>query len=123
MQVIYCSENGVEVPAAEHWTDRGKWKKVLFPLREGEKIQEVVVFARQFITGLRFMTNKRQEFFGSKASASEKFRLTAPSGSSIMAFYGTIGQLLESLGCYVLRHDDPVNQNRPKGRSKFQKAR
>jgi len=112
MRVDYLTEDGLRVEAGKHFAETGSWTEIEFPLTEGEFIIELGVWTNIYIMGLRFLTSKREEFFGSKKGASSVFKLIAPKGSGIIAFYGSMGTLLESIGCYVLRLDQPARMAR-----------
>ena len=64
----------------------------------------MTVYFAHFVCGIRFQTDKRDRLFGSDWGKSST-TLVAPAGTCIMAFYGSIGRLFETMGCYVVVND------------------
>jgi len=76
-----------------------------------EVLISVTVYFAHFVCGIRFQTDKRDRLFGSDW-ARMSTTLVAPAGTCIMAFYGSIGRLFETMGCYVVVNDQSSKGNR-----------
>ncbi len=104
-QMIYECSNGEQLTAPKHFVKHGTYVEESFEFLQDEAILSVTVYLAHFISGLYIETDKRSKLFGSDHSR-ESVTLSAPAGSQIMAFYGSLTRLIESLGCYVVKNDN-----------------
>merc|ERR1719410_2863315 len=75
-----------------------------------EGLTAITVYFAHFVCGIRFYTDKREKLIGSDWARTST-TLVAPAGTCIMAFYGSIGRLFETIGCYVVVNDQIKSNN------------
>jgi len=105
LQVIYECTNREKLKGGRNMTKQGQYVEEEIKFQKNEVLCAVTVYFKHYVCGIRFVTNSRERLFGSDLGCT-KTTLVAPTGTCIMAFYGSISRLFETLGCYVV-----VNEN------------
>merc|ERR1711964_173601 len=105
LQVTYEKKDGELRQAESHFSMAGNPQERNFLLTRGEYLRKVEVYEAHHIQAITLITNTREETFGDHADLEEQDMvvLEAPMGSCITAFFGTVGEVLDSIGCYVVR--------------------
>merc|ERR1711920_112734 len=86
--------------------------------QKNEVLVSITIYFAHFVCGVLFETDKRQRLFGSDLGRSQT-TLAAPSGTCLMAFYGSIGRLFETIGCYVVVNDKNRGNSKASGVQKL----
>ncbi len=87
--------------------------------QKNEILTSITICFAHFVCGVLFETDKRNRLFGSDIGRSST-TLAAPSGTCLMEFYGSIGGLFETIGCYVVVNDgNRGNKNKQTGVTKL----
>lgn len=105
LQVIYECQNKEKLKGGRNMVRQGQYVEDEMKFQKNEILTSVTVYFAHFICGILFETDKRNRLFGSDLGR-ESTTLVAPSGTAIMAFYGSIGRLFETIGCYVVVNDN-----------------
>ena len=106
LQVTYECSNKQTLEGHKNWIKKGEVQMDEMQFRPKEVLLSVTVYFAHFVCGMRFETDKRDRLFGSDAARTST-TLVAPTGTSIMAFYGSISQLFETIGCYLVVDETP----------------
>jgi len=105
LQVIYECANKEKLKGGRNMVRQGQYVEDEMVLQKHEILVSVTVYFQHFVCGILFETDKRNRLFGSNLGCTST-TLAAPAGTCIMAFYGSIGRLFETLGCYVVVNDN-----------------
>merc|ERR1719461_2673395 len=101
LQITYECANKKQLKGGKNMVRQGDFKEDEMRFKKDEVLVSVTVYFAHFVCGIRFQTDKRDRLFGSEF-ARMSTTLVAPAGTCIMAFYGSIGRLFETIGCYVV---------------------
>lgn len=99
LQVTYECTNGQTIKGGKNMIRQGQYVEGTMNFKRDEVLLVVTVYFAHFVCGVRFETDRGNKLFGSDYGCSSVV-LSAPVGTSIMAFYGSIGRLVETLGVY-----------------------
>merc|ERR1712099_43253 len=117
LQVIYECANKEKLKGGRNMVRQGQYVEDEMKFQKNEILTSITIYFAHFICGILFETDKRNRLFGSDLGR-ESTTLVAPAGTCIMAFYGSIGRLFETIGCYVVVNDQSKGQrNAHHGRS------
>lgn len=106
LQVTYECANGERIKGGRNYCKTGQPIDDIFIFQKNEILLSITVFFAHFVCGVQFETNVRNAvLFGSDEGRSSII-LSAPIGTCIMAFYGSIGRLVETLGVYIMVSDE-----------------
>jgi len=105
LQVTYECANKEKLKGGKNMVRQGDFEEDEMRFVKNEVLVSVTVYFAHFVCGIRFQTDKRDRLFGSDW-ARVSTTLVAPAGTCIMAFYGSIGRLFETMGCYVVVNDN-----------------
>mmetsp|Transcript_25903 Transcript_25903/g.22643 ORF Transcript_25903/g.22643 Transcript_25903/m.22643 type:complete len:1251 (-) Transcript_25903:273-4025(-) len=111
LQVIYQCANGEKLKGGRNMVRQGQYVEDEMVFQKNEVLCSITVYFAHFVCGVLFETDKRTRLFGSDLGQSST-TLAAPMGTQIMAFYGSISRLFETIGCYVVVSDGAKGGNR-----------
>lgn len=111
LQVIYQCSNGEKLKGGRNMVRQGQYVEDEMVFQKNEILCSITVYFAHFVCGVLFETDKRTRLFGSDLGQTST-TLAAPIGTQIMAFYGSIGRLFETIGCYVTATDGAKGGNR-----------
>merc|ERR1712176_595231 len=110
LQVIYECQNKEKLKGGRNMVRQGQYVEDEMVFQKNEVLTSITIYFAHFVCGILFETDKRQRLFGSDLGRSQT-TLAAPSGTCLMAFYGSIGRLFETIGCYVVVNDKNRSNN------------
>eukprot|EP01083_Nonionella_stella_P019633 54533_1 len=103
-QVTYACANKEKLKGGRNMVRQGNYVEEEMVFKKNEVLISVTVYFQHFICGIEFQTDQRPRLMGSDMGQSST-TLVAPAGTAIMAFYGSIGRLFETIGAYVVVND------------------
>merc|ERR1712087_415891 len=118
LQVIYECANKEKLKGGRNMVRQGQYVEDEMVFQKNEVLVSITIYFAHFVCGVLFETDKRQRLFGSDLGRTQT-TLAAPSGTCLMAFYGSIGRLFETLGCYVVVNDRNRSNNNKSGVQKL----
>merc|ERR1712228_419541 len=118
LQVIYECANKEKLKGGRNMVRQGQYVEDEMVFQKNEVLTSITIYFAHFVCGVLFETDKRQRLFGSDLGRSST-TLAAPSGTCLMAFYGSIGRLFETIGCYVVVNDKNRSNNKASGVQKL----
>merc|ERR1719461_698791 len=110
LQITYECANKKQLKGGKNMVRQGDFKEDEMRFKKDEVLTAVTIYFAHFVCGVLFETDKRQRLFGSDLGRTQT-TLAAPSGTCLMAFYGSIGRLFETIGCYVVVHENKNRSN------------
>ena len=110
LQVIYECANKEKLKGGRNMVRQGQYVEDEMVFQKNEVLTSITIYFAHFVCGVLFETDKRQRLFGSDLGRSQT-TLAAPTGTCLMAFYGSIGRLFETIGCYVVVNDKHNRSN------------
>ena len=114
MQVIYQCANKEKLKGGRNMVRQGQYVEDEMVFQKNEILVSVTVYFQHFICGILFETDKRNRLFGSDLGQTST-TLCAPSGTALMAFYGSTNRLFETIGCYVTANNKGHNSKNQSG--------
>merc|ERR1719242_835880 len=118
LQVIYECANKEKLKGGRNMVRQGQYVEDEMVFQKNEVLVSITIYFAHFVCGVLFETDKRQRLFGSDLGRSQT-TLAAPSGTCLMAFYGSIGRLFETIGCYVVVNDKNRGNSKASGVQKL----